>query len=339
MGTKRLTKVQYGKETTHGVNVASDTMLLCAITLPESDREIHIPQVDAGNRTPGLLSVADVRKVLAEGTLEDMDGAYYELFPVMLAACLESGPSGIEQTGGEGDYLWTFSAPQTAAETIDSLTLEAGETTTGYEIGYVMFRSLNFTGDCETGEVHISGEWFGEQQDQTTVTPALSLPTAELANAKLTQIYIDSSWAGLGGSELVNSLVNFDITINGGGHPKHLGTASRLFSSHGQGEITGEATFTFERNAAIYAEEAFYRPSSGYAQTPRFIRIEIIGTQIGSGDTQKLTIDMAGLWTAWPSISDEKEGNTLDVPTLTFGHDATSSEAFQAQVTTTIQTI
>ena len=77
--------------------------------------------------------------------------------------------------------------------------------------------------------------------------------------------------------------------------------------------MTGEATFTFERNSSVYTEEAKYRPASGgVTRDDRFIELTVTGTQIGSGDNQTLKIDLAGQWTAWGPLSAEEEGNSLE---------------------------
>lgn len=332
MGTKVLTKVQYGLEGTHGTPVAADTMLLCTAGIPESDRETHIPQVDMGTRTPGLLASAIVRRLVADGiTLEDADGAYFELLPLLFSLAIKN-ITPAEENVGEGDYLWDAPAPQTAAESLDSTTLEVGDDTQGYEIEYVMARSFNLTGDCDSGECHVSADLFGRQVTQTTLTGALTPPAAELINGKLARIYVDDTWAGLGTTELTGALVNYDITVNGGGHPKFLGAANRYFSSHGQGAITATATFTLERTSGVATEELNYRPASGFAITERFVRLEIEGTQIAAGATRKATFDFAGVWTAWATLSGEAEGNTLDVVTLTVGYDTTGTQALRCAV-------
>ena len=41
MGSRTLSGVQYGKETTHGTAVAADTILYCRCTLPDTDRDTH----------------------------------------------------------------------------------------------------------------------------------------------------------------------------------------------------------------------------------------------------------------------------------------------------------
>jgi len=341
MGQRVLTKVQYGLEGTHGDNVAADTMLAMKATLPEADRQIHVPNATIGTRTPLLLDSAVTRKVLAEGiTLEDADGAYFEMFPLLFSSCLNGNVTPVEQTGSQSDYLWTFTAPQTGTEDVDSFTLEVGDETQAYEIGYCMVRTLRISGDVASGEVHCSADVFGDKVIQTTITAGQSLPSSvELCVAQLARVYIDDTWAGLGGSEIENALLTWDITLNGGVHPKFFGSAQREFDSHGQGEINGTAVFTFERNAAVAAEELYYRPTSTYVPTIRHVQLTFEGLQIGTGDNQKVELDMAGVWTAWQSLGGDIEGNTYDVATLTFGYDATGAQAFQALVTTTLSAI
>jgi len=321
-------------------------MLLMAATLSEDDRQVQIPEVDMGVRSNRLLSAAVVRKLLADGIgLEDMDGAYYQVFPVLFSCCLLGNVAPVEQTTGEGDYLWTFAAPQTAAENIDSMTLEMGHDitaalTVGYEVPYVQFRSITINGDCISGEVHVSAEGYGNFVDQTTITGAISIPTVEMCVGKLSRIYIDNTWAGLGGTELANSLVNWSVTINGGVHPKFWGSANRYYTSHEQGAISAEATFTFERNSDVRTEEATFRPAGGsVVRDDRFIQLSMTGTQIGSGDPQNLTIDMAGQWTSWQTYGAEEEGNSLDVATFTCGYDTTGTQGLRVLVTTNVAAI
>lgn len=340
MGQTVLRVVQYGLETTHGTNVAADTKLLMVGTLPDSDREIVIPTVDMGVRTNKLLSAAYTRRVLAEGiTLEQAEGgAYFECLPLIFSMGIKAS-TGTEQTSGQADYLWTFAAPQTGDPTAKSITLEVADNTQAYEIGYVMANQITLSGDCDTGEVNISVECFGERIEQTTVTGGLSLPTAHFMTAKLSRLYIDDTWAGLGGTEIEDALANWQIVIDTGLHPKMFGSAQREFDSYGQGAITATATLTLERTAAVAAEELLYRPASTYTPTPRYMRLTVTGDQIGSGDNHTLQIDIAGTYTQWTSLGSERDGNTLDVVVLESGYDTTGTQALSINVTTGVQSI
>jgi len=339
MGTRVLSKVQYGKETAHGTAVAADTMLLCTATLPEADRETKIPTVNMGVRSNKLLSAAYTAKILADGvTLADADGAYYQLLPLLLSMGIKN-ITPAEQTPSQADYLWDAPAPQTAAESVDSVTLEVGDDTQGYEVAYCLARRLTISGDCESGECHVSADVFGDQIVQTTLTGALAVPSVEMINAKLSRLYINDTWAALGNTELASALVNWELVMDLGVHPKFLGSASRKFTTHGQAMIGAELTLTLERIAGVATEELKYRPASGYAVTPRFVRVEVTGNQIGSGEVSTLTMDLAGVWTSWQPLGGDREGNTLDVVKLAAGYDITGAQAIRLAAITNVASI
>lgn len=341
MGVQVLTEVQYGLEATNGTAVAADTMLLMTADLTAADRDVHIPTVDVGTRTNQLIDYAVVRRAHATGiALSDADGAYFQMFPLLFSSLLNGNVTAVEQNTGQGDYLWTFTAPQTGSEDLDTFTLELGDDVGAYEVGYCLIESLTINFDCVSGEVHASATVAGDEVIQTTITGGLSLPTAELCVGRLATIDIDNTWAGLGTTELTNCLVNGSITINGGGHHKFWGGSTRSPSGHQQGQVSATAQFTFERTSGVRTEEAYYRAGAEtYTQTERFVSLAITGSQIGSGDSQTLQIDMAGLWTDWQVQGAEENGNSLDVATLTMGYDATGTQGIQALVTTDISTI
>jgi hypothetical protein len=341
MAVQAFTKVQYGLEAVNGTAVAADTILLCTFDVPANDREVHIPQADVGLRTAMLDEYAIVRRAhAAGGTLADADGAYFQAFPLLLSACLNGNVTAVEQNTGEGDYLWTFTAPTTGAEDLDTFTIEKFDDSDCAEIAYCLIPELTISGDCISGEVHFSATVDGDEVIHTTGTGALSLPTAELMTARLSRFYADTTWAGLGGSEIANSLINWEVTISGGAHHKFHGGTVRHPSGHNQGYITASASLTFERTAAVETESDFYRAGADtYTQTQRFIRIETLGTQIGAGDVQNLSIDLAGLWTEWGSQGAVEDGNSLDTATFTMGYDSTGTQGLRVLVTTDISTI
>jgi hypothetical protein len=341
MGVRVLTKVQYGLEGVHGTAVPADTMLLCNISVPEDDRQVHIPEVMIGRRTNLLLDAAVVRRLVADGmALEDMDGAYFQIFPLLFSCGLLGGVAPAEQTALQADWLWTFAAPQTGAEAINTMTMEIGDNVVQYEIPYCFARSITISADCVSGEVHVSADMVGQFVAQSTITPALAVPSVEMCIGKLSTVSVDTLWANLGTTPLTNALVNWSVTINTGAHPKFWGGASHKFSGHEQGAVSGEATFTLERNALVAAEELLFRPAAGgITRTTRCVEIEMLGTQIGTGDVHSLVLDMAGQWTSWSSLGSEEEGNSLDVATLSFGYDITGAQGFQALVTTNVPSI
>jgi len=340
-GERVLHKVQIGKESSHGTAVAADTMLLGEVVLPEADREIVIPGFGTGERMPGQLASAFVRRVLGEGvtfnTPADRGGAYYQLFPLLFSMCVNGNITPAEQTENQDDYLWTFAAPLTGAETVDSITLEAGDDARAYELAYVLCPTLELSGNCDSGEVTVSATLFGDKITATTFTGEISAPTATFVIGKFFRVYVDSSWATLGGTELADALVDWTLTINGGVKPKLRGSASRVIDTHGQGEMEVTLALGLERTSGVETEEDYYLATT---VTPRFVRLEVdSGIAIASGENHKLTFDLAGAWVGWQSFGRDQDGNTLNVATLRVGKDVTASKAYELKVLTDVSAI
>jgi len=344
MGQKVLHQLQYGLESTaaHGDAMAADTMLLGEVTLPDADREVIIPGFGTGERIPGQLLSAFVRRILAEGvtfaTPADRGGLYYQLLPLMFSCCIVGNQTPSAVTSGQLDYLWTFDTPLTGTETLESFTLEAGDDSRAYEIAYCMVPELEIAGNCDSGEVTLSAKLFGDQITLSSFTGDFSAPAATYVIGKLARVYVDSTWAALGTGELELALVDWSLTISGGAHPKLRGSASRVLDSHGQGELDIRLNLGLERGVAdVETEEDYFLSTT---VTKRFVRLEIdSGIAIGSGTNHKLTFDLAGAWVGWQSFGRDQEGNTLDVATLRVGKDNTSGKAFTAKVVTNVASI
>ena len=88
-GERVLHKVQIGKESSHGTAVAADTMLLGEVVLPEADREIVIPGFGTGERMPGQLASAFVRRVLGEGVTFNTPADRRGVLPVVPAVVFD----------------------------------------------------------------------------------------------------------------------------------------------------------------------------------------------------------------------------------------------------------
>lgn len=341
-GTRILTINQYGLETAHGQACAADTRLLCTAELPASDRTVVIPKAGIGKRVPKLLSAAHVPRIGVEGLrLATPEGAYYQILPLLLSSLLKGGITAAETNLGEGDYAWPFTDPLTGVETLDTFTLESGDGTAAsesVEVAYCLVRELELSGNTETGECTLTATIDGDELTPTTLTTVATMPTFTAIHGKLARLYVDDTWAGLGGSELALALLDFTLHINGGGHLKRRGSATRKPGAHGQGEIEISLSLGLERSVAgVITESAKF-----FDSTPdkRFVRLVIdSGVIIGAGANHTLTVDLAGVWTSWHSMGRDQDGNSLDVATLEVGYDSTGEHAFDIDVITNVATI
>jgi hypothetical protein len=337
-GSDVFRTVEYGTETTHGTAVAADTKLLCSVTPTDGDRQIIIPSLGTGQRIAGTLDSAYVRRIMADGlTMEfpaDEAGLYFQALPFLLN-CGVKADVGAEQTGGEGDYLYEHAAPLTGAETVDTITLEAGDDSQAYEWDYCLLRQLVIAGNADTGEVTATATWTGTERTATTFTGS-SIPTTTPMIGKLMRLYIDDSWVTLGTTEVEDALLDWTITLDTGVHPKMRGSATRLYEAHGQDRMMLTIELALERVAAVDTEHDYFLADT---PTTRHVRLELdSGVAIGAGENHQFWLDAAGVWTAWTPMGRNQDGNLLDVVTFTCGYDATGSSAFQFNTITNITT-
>lgn len=343
IGTKALTVVQYGLESVHGTPVAADTRLIADVTLPENDREIKMPKAGVARRVNSDLAASWVGKILATGitmTNPEDGNLYYQILPLLFSCGLDGNITPVEQTASEGDYLWTFTEKLTGAEDADTFTLEQGDDTAanlGFEVAHCLITALEIAGNADTTEVSWTATIDGAAIVRSTLTGVATLPSYTPLIGKLFRLYIDNTWAGLGGTEIANALLDFTLRIEGGLHHKMRGGATRAPAIHGQREVMATLSLGLERNAITSAESAYFFADT---TTPRFVRLEIdSGVQIGAGENHKFTVDMAGVFTGWPPLGGEQDGNTIERPTLTMGYDATGTRGLAISCITDVAAI
>lgn len=340
-GYRTQTIVQYGLEGAPHTAVPADTRLIAVATMPDTDRELIVPSAGTGKRVPEVIGNAYYRRQSCEGiTLATPDGGYFQLLPLLLSACVDGNIAPAEQTGSEGDWLWAFTESLTGLEDLDTFTLEIGDQFTGnsaFEVAYCIVKELTLAGNAETGEFTIDATIDGDKLTPGTLTVVATLPTFEPIHGKKVRLYIDTTWAGLGGSEKTGTLLDFTVKLIGGGHHKRRGDSLLTPGAHGQDKVELMCTLGLEHNATAIAEAAKYYADT---TTPVFVRLEVEGAQIGAGDLHKLTIDMAGVWQSWsPFINRDQDGNNISVGTLKVGYDVTGTRAFAISVITDVATI
>lgn len=338
MGSRAFTKFQWGLESARGTAVAADTMLLAAPMPINPDRTPQFPSDLLGVRAESSRSV--IYEYLVRNTVNfDSDHPlYYQILPMLFSCGVKGNITPVEQTASQGDYLWTFTPSMTAANAPDTVTLEAGDDTQAYECEYVLFERFRIEGTIDQGggAAPVTGgqDFFARQWSTSSFTGAISIPTTEIINAKNARFYIDTTWAGLGGTEKTNTLRRFAIEILTGVHPKFYGSANKYFETHDESVIGVMASFTLEGNATA---DAIWDAMN--AETAQFVRLSISGSQIGSGDNQNLTIDMSGKWENVIPLAENDQGNNLHTAMLHGIYNATGANILGLTVTTNVTAI
>lgn len=303
-----FSKMQFGKEGTRGDPVAADTLILGAEIGPVPvDRVPVFPDDALGVRARS--SRALIYNYLVQETLK-IEHGYFDILPMLLSCGIKGNITAVEANGGESDYVWTFAPSMTATNAPDSVTLEVGDNVDAFEIEYLMFEKIKLSGvvaqGTESSPVTIEADYFGRQVTKTSFTGAITAPSVEPMNAKLSQLSIDATWANRGTTPVTSILRAWDLEIIGGLHPKFQGSALRTFDVFGEGFLDFMLTLTLEGSAAADDER-----DKWIAATAQAISIQVNGSQIGAGDTFNFT---ANLWGAYENVipqSEEDRANNL----------------------------
>lgn len=306
MGSQTFTKVQYGFETTCGSAAAATGRWPGTVDVPP-DRKPEFPSYMTGTRSKLLKGT--INQIGVEGMSLKMDAGVFQALPMLFSMGLKGGVTAAEQTTSQGDYLWDFSHSLTATNNLESVTLEFGDDTQAYETEYVMCTGYKISGATgDNSAVSVEATAFGKQITPTTFTSSVSLLAAgiETMAGNMAKIWIDPTWANLGSTQKTSLLRDFSIEILTGVTPNWFANGQKTMTAHSEGYLDARLTLTFEGNASADTEFDIFQ-----AGTSRAIRLQILGSQIGSGSAHSLTFDCFGTYEEIKPLGSEKNGNNL----------------------------
>ena len=181
----------------------------------------------------------------------------------------------------------------------------------------------------------LAADYFARRVEKASFTGALSVPTMQAINAKFSRIYIDTTWAGKGATEVTQILRSWELEIMTGLHPKFLGSADKFFTTHGQNLYEVMLTLTYEGGTKADTEFDTFK-----AGTKQAIRIEIdSGVAIGTGSNHKVTFDVWGAYEHVTPLSEEDRGNNIHAALFHGLYDPTGSQILDVFVTTDVAAI
>jgi len=313
-GVKALRKIQIGRESTAGTAVPA-TEIWRGEGAGEGQRTVVFPVEDVGylsgvNRsyTPRVYGALDMSATPAT----------FEQLPHIL----EAGVKTVTATADGSGYVYTYPLPTTAANTIKTYTLEAGDNQQAEEMEYSFVES--FTLEGRVGEAwNMSAAWRGRQWATTTYTGALSLvPVEEMLFSK-TKLYIDDATAAFGSTLKSDTLLSASLAVTTGLMPVFTANGELYFSFTKTVMPEVVLTITFEHDGTSVAEKALWR-----SETARNIRLICEGSALGTpGATysKKTTlIDLSGTWESFAALADEN-GNDTVTATFRARYDTTAA--------------
>mgnify|MGYP001268882206 CR=1 FL=1 len=339
MGDRFFSKIQYGPEivSTHGTAVAATKMLIGGkVSAVTTDRTPRAVVEDIGLRAESTRMVFEQLQVKESLSIPE---GYFQALPLLLGCGLKGGITPAPVTGGKTDYLWDFTPALTfgTLNAPDSFTLEKGDNTQAFETEYCMVERIKISGQvaqgAEDAPVSIDADFFGRQWTAGSFTGSIPIPAVTGMNSKLARLYLDTTWAGAGGTELANALRSFEVDILTGVHPTFTGSANKYFNVHQEGMIAVMLTLTLEGSTAANAIR------TAFAVDPQVLavaRLSIIGPTIPTATPHSLNITIGGMWDEVIPLGEEDRGNNLTTCVLRGLYDATGAKMFTCNVVTDV---
>lgn len=333
-GNEFFTIAQYGLEaaTARGTAVAATRMRVGVAPRITTDSKPEFIQEQFNIRMAARR--VQVYERLYVNTLSTPNAGFQQCI-LPFATGLKGAVTASEQTADQDDYLWAFTPGLTVAagdNAPDSFTLQVGDEQQAWRIPYCMTDRITLKGkvsqDGGSAPVSLESSFFGRYIEETTFTSSLSLEGSTPMNAKLAQLYVDSSWAGVGGTEVSDALDEFTIDIMTGVHPVFRGSTANYFNKHREGAIDYTATFVVE---TALRDELLSSQQAGSLQV---VRLVLNGPQIGTGDNHNLTIDMGGAWEDITPRDNADRGDNLATLAFRAHYDDTGAKGLQVNLTT-----
>ena len=218
---KSLTLIQIGEETTRGTEVNANRRILTkeATYRFNEEMESFLEQMH-GTLTRSAVDPIVVRNGTEFEISNDLDFEQILLF-------LLSGYKGAvtPTTPGTGEArLWTFTPSVTADPAIDTYTIEFEESDGsnvleqqalyGFTTGFSIAAGLE-------GIPQLSASMVARKTSLGTKTAGVSLPTVTYAPNGRWAVYIDSSWANLGTTQITGQIHSIDFTFGNFLYPKY----------------------------------------------------------------------------------------------------------------------
>ncbi len=329
-----LNKVQLGIESAKGTLVAATRLIECeGVATEEQDfyRSAYPQGYRANVGGAGVLTRKGFGlKVTTDLTAEEI------LWP------LHTGVRGaLSPTGGGNAKTWV-AAPEltTGIPTIDAATIEAlhsdGSTNHYYaEAGYGLTSDFDIEWAFNQ-QAKLSWGMFARARQSDTPTGALtSYSSREVLVTPLLAVYLDTSWAGLGGTQLTGIVRNIKFACSTGFAPNYTADARADldFGKHKVGTLGAKLTLLLELDATGAAQFTKYRSNS-----LQYIRLINTGTAISGGGNKTVQIDGAYRFTGAPAI--QRDGSQLLVAAeLESVLDATSSKTLEFTAINTLAAI
>lgn len=329
-----LRKLQIGMEGTKGTLVAATRVLTGNSALIEKRDRYH------SDYPRGIAATVGGAGTLTKQWTELQHAT--ELSAEDILWPLLTGIKGaVSPTGGGTAKTWVFTPELTTAiRTVDAATVEfmrSDGTTNHYagEAGYCMTDAFSIESTPENIAT-LNWSMFGRARQSDTPTAALVPYTSleALAGGQLFA-YCDTTWAGLGGTQLtgMQRRVRFDCQTGVMPQWTSEGRADLDYAGHAIKSLGAKLSIIWELDSVGAARYASYR-----ANDLIYIRLKWVGSAISGGGNKTVQIDGAFRFASDPTFSEEDE-QTLMAADLDAVYDATGTKILEFTAINTLAAV
>lgn len=325
-----LKRLQYAREATKGTDLPTTRLFLGDSSYKEEATFFR----DATPR--GIVTTVGGAGIIThKGTtfsLGSKVGCHYIMLPLL------SGILGnVSPTGAGADKTWTFARSSLAVSnpTLDAFTFEYVESDGATNhiaraAHYCMCQkfSLNLARGNPTAEW--TSEWFGRASQAETLTASITAQSnydVALIPSEAWKVFLDTTYAGIGGTQLVGVLVSAALDVNFGTMPitSMDGRADLDFFEHKVESMNGTFKLTMELDAVSAAIIANWR-----ANSLQYFRLKGTGVALG-GSNYSVQFDFAARYTGTYGISYEGENAIVSLD-LELVYDTTGTQIMTAVI-------
>ena len=339
MALKAFRRIQAGTEATPGTAVAATEILYGILSTFESGEILHQPEED---RNSLARHMSDDEFVGKEARVVWTGDLNFRHINWALANAIRGNvtPTQPDSTNEPLAYLWTRAPALTTANTpdetngIETFTLEYGDDLQAYEVEYSFATRLQISG-AQNDVCKFTLDIVGRQRVDTTFTGALTAQSVQRAPFNIGKFYIDTSGAGLGGTQKTGLLKAFTWTLDTQFTAYYAADGELYFSGVAEDRKAPELQLTYARNSDADSERTKYE-----ARTTSFLRLALFGqTEIDSGQTNPpyLYLDQAVRYRTWPTFGDDSGLATVQVVADAV-YDATWAKMFETALLTDLET-
>jgi len=339
-GHKAFRRIQISNvEGTPGTAEAATEVLVGTITQLFNDKVWHKPEQDRG-----VLALNYETPFQVSQRIElELEGELYDRLMVFIAANSIRGnqtPTQPDAMNEPNHYRWVYepalTAPNTPDQTngIDTFTVEYGDNVQAYEVPFAYTVKVEISGAVNEA-IMVTWTIQGRGVTETTFTAALTAPDTCYFPFNLAKFYIDTSYAGLGGTQKSGMLSGFTWTFETMFMGLFAADGNYYFSALKEDRKKVDLELTYYRDGTNEAAEF----DKFLAQTTAYIRIELIGEagemDSGQANPPYIWLDGAYKYTEYPALDDEDGTSVVGVSAETF-YDTTASKMMTVTIGTTM---